>query len=206
MVDVEAKLARQGIDAHGDVVTSAMAAAGLLQPGERALLVGGPGIREALEARGVEVVLDGDADAVVVGLHLAFAYERMRIAVGRGPTAAPGWSPPTTTPPIPPPTACCRAPARSLAGIERATGAVADGGRQAVRPDGRSAARPATGRPAPWSATAPTPTAAWPRVLGYRWALVLSGVTSSLDPPPDPEPDVVAPTLADLVTSELASR
>ena len=78
---VEAKLAGFGIEARGAVTTSAQAAAGLLEPGERALLVAGPGVRQALEQRGVEVVADGDADAVVVGWHPEFTYDRMAAAM-----------------------------------------------------------------------------------------------------------------------------
>ncbi|MGH9262562.1 MAG: HAD family hydrolase, partial [Acidimicrobiales bacterium] len=40
----EAKLAGFGIPADGDVMTSAMAAARLVEPGERVLVCGGPGI------------------------------------------------------------------------------------------------------------------------------------------------------------------
>src|SRR5688572_6561038 len=80
--EVEAKLARFGIDPADGVVTSAMAAATLVAPGETALLCGGPGIAEELEARGVTVVRDGEADAVVVGFHRDFDYERMRVASG----------------------------------------------------------------------------------------------------------------------------
>ena len=204
MVDVETKLARQGIDGHGDVVTSAMAAAGLLQPGERALLVGGPGIREALEARGVEVVLDGDADAVVVGLDLAFTYERMRIAataVRRG-----AWLV-ATNDDATYPTADGLWPGAGavLAGIERATGAVATVAGKPYAPMA-DLLRARYGSTGTLVGDRPDTDGRLARVLGYRWALVLSGITSSLDPPPDPEPDVVAPTLSDLVASELASR
>jgi ribonucleotide monophosphatase NagD (HAD superfamily) len=38
------------------------------------------------------------------------------------------------------------------------------------------------------------------RTLGYRWALVLSGVTRRGDLPVDPAPDVVAGDLAELVS------
>src|SRR5690606_18514997 len=44
----EAKLERFGIPARGDVVNSAMAAATLVAPGERALVCGGPGVVEAV--------------------------------------------------------------------------------------------------------------------------------------------------------------
>ena len=47
--------ARHGIPATaGDVVTSAMAAAALVEPGERVLVCGGPGVVEAIERRGAD--------------------------------------------------------------------------------------------------------------------------------------------------------
>ena len=82
----EAALAAIGIDATGDVVSSAMAAAFLVEPGERVLVAGGPGIGEAVAAHGAIVVansgadLDGPVDAVVVGLHRDFDYARLRVA------------------------------------------------------------------------------------------------------------------------------
>jgi HAD superfamily hydrolase (TIGR01450 family) len=69
-----------GIPADGDVLTSAGAAAILLSPGERILVCGGPGVVEAAEAVGAVVVEDGPCDAVLVGFHRDFDYERMRVA------------------------------------------------------------------------------------------------------------------------------
>ena len=43
---------RHGIPAVGDVITSAMAAAALVEPGERVLVCAGPGVVEALERAG----------------------------------------------------------------------------------------------------------------------------------------------------------
>jgi HAD superfamily hydrolase (TIGR01450 family) len=80
VADQEHALAAIGIPAEGDVVTSAQAAAFLVQPGETALVCGGPGVVEALTGRGVHTVSEGAADAVVVGFHRDFDYERMRIA------------------------------------------------------------------------------------------------------------------------------
>jgi HAD superfamily hydrolase (TIGR01450 family) len=80
VAEQEAALAAIGVPAHGDVITSAQAAAMLVAPGETALVCGGPGIAEAVEARGAVAVRDGDADAVLVGFHRDFDYERMRIA------------------------------------------------------------------------------------------------------------------------------
>ena len=70
-----AALERIGIPAVGDVLTSAQAAARLLQPGERALVCGGEGVVQALRARGVEPCFEGDADAVVVGFHRNFDFD-----------------------------------------------------------------------------------------------------------------------------------
>jgi 4-nitrophenyl phosphatase len=80
IADQEAALAAIDIPAEGDVITSAQAAAFLVDPGETALVCGGPGVVEALTARRVTTVHEGDADAVVVGFHRDFDYERMRVA------------------------------------------------------------------------------------------------------------------------------
>lgn len=82
LADQEEALAAIGIPAPGDVVTSAQAAAFLVEPGETVLVCGGPGVDEAVIARGATPVPDGKADAVIVGFHRDFDYERMRIASG----------------------------------------------------------------------------------------------------------------------------
>jgi glycerol 3-phosphatase-2 len=78
LADQEAALARIGIPAEGNVLTSAQAAARLLVSGQTALVCGGPGVVEALGHRGVDVVERGPADAVVVGFTEAFDYELLR--------------------------------------------------------------------------------------------------------------------------------
>lgn len=82
----EDSLAAIGIEAAGDVVSSSMAAAALIQPGERVLVAGGPGVVEAVEGAGAEAVhntgaaLAAPVDAVIVGLHRDFDYARLRVA------------------------------------------------------------------------------------------------------------------------------
>lgn len=76
----EAALAAIGVGAESDVVTSAQAAASLVEAGEIVLVCGGPGVVEAVEARGATVVRDGDADATIVGLHQDFDYQRLHAA------------------------------------------------------------------------------------------------------------------------------
>ncbi len=76
------KLARMGITTEpSDVLTSALAAAELLAaglaPGAKVLACSGPGVVEALEAKGFEVVDAGPAEAVVVGWHRTFDFDRL---------------------------------------------------------------------------------------------------------------------------------
>lgn len=84
VAEQEAALAAIGIPAEGDVITSAQAAAFLVAPEERVLVCGGPGVTEAVSDRGAVPVAIGDGggavDAVIVGFHRDFDYERMRIA------------------------------------------------------------------------------------------------------------------------------
>jgi HAD superfamily hydrolase (TIGR01450 family) len=85
IAEQEAALEAIGIPAAGDVFTSAGAAAALLASGARVVVCGGPGVAEAAAGIGA-VPVDGDdeagtsADAVVVGFHRNFDYERLRIA------------------------------------------------------------------------------------------------------------------------------
>jgi 4-nitrophenyl phosphatase len=194
---VEDKLARFGIDPLDGVVTSAMAAAALVEPGERALLCGGPGIAVELEARGVEVVRDGDADAVLVGFHRDFDYERMRVAataVRRGArliATNDDATYPTPDGPIP-------GGGSILASIvtASATTPIVAGKPYAPMVD---LVRSRVGAVGIGVGDRPDTDGRFARALGFRWALVLSGVTTSADLPVDPPPDRVAPDLATLV-------
>jgi 4-nitrophenyl phosphatase len=82
----EQALADIGIAAHGDIVSSAMAVTALIAPGARVLAAAGPGVVEALERSGVDVVINSGepladgVDAVVVGLHRDFDYDRLAVA------------------------------------------------------------------------------------------------------------------------------
>jgi 4-nitrophenyl phosphatase len=78
LAEQEGRLAAIGIPAAGDVVTSAMAAARLVEAGWRVRCLAGPGVREAIAARGATVVPSGPAEAVVVGLTEDFDYASLR--------------------------------------------------------------------------------------------------------------------------------
>jgi 4-nitrophenyl phosphatase len=83
----ESHLDLVGIPAAGDVVTSAMAAASLVEPESRVLVCGGPGLVEAVRERKAHPVSMAEYDenregieAVVVGFHRTFDYEVLRRA------------------------------------------------------------------------------------------------------------------------------
>ncbi len=200
---VEAKLAAQGIEAAGDVITSATAAASLVEPGERVLVCGGAGVVEAVERRGAVALVEGPADAVIVGLHLDFDYERLRAAAwairggGRFIATNDDATYPTPEGPIPGGGAIVAAVATAsgvapvIAGKPHAP--MAELIRARVGPVGTMVGdRPETdGR--------------FAAALGYRFALVLSGIT---DRPAGviPPPDLVAGDLASLVELVLGAR
>ena len=193
----EAKLAGFGIPAAGDVVTSAMAGARLVSAGERVLVCGGPGIVEAVAARGAEPVRDGDADVVMVGFHRDFDYERLRVAataVRRGARLVAtndDATYPTPEGPIPGGGAIVAAVAYA-SGVEPV---VAGKPHEAMAELVRSVAGPA----GTVVGDRPDTDGRFARTLGWRFALVLTGVTAAGDLPVTPEPDVVAASLAALV-------
>ncbi|MEM7339293.1 MAG: HAD-IIA family hydrolase [Actinomycetota bacterium] len=201
--DVAAKLARHGIpDAQDSVVTSAMAAATLVDAGERVVVVGSGGLRSAVIDRGAEIVESGPADAVLVGLTHDFHYDditRAMTAIRAGArfVAANG----DTTFPVAdgllPGAGALSAAVATAAGVEPTVAGkphppVADLVRTRLGPEGIMVGdRPETD-------------GAFAKVLGYHFGLVLSGVTRRGDLPVEPTPDLVADDLSDLVTALLA--
>ena len=191
-----AKLERQGIPADGAVITSSMAAAALVEPGQRVLVLGGPGAREAVSSQGATVVDDGHADAVLVGFHRDFSYERMRIAA----TAVRGGARllatnddatyPTPDGPIP-------GAGSILAGVERASGVRAVVAGKPHQPI-VDLVRARLGPSGTMVGDRPDTDGLFAKALGYRFALVLSGVTTAAAGV-EPEPDLVAADLAAMV-------
>jgi 4-nitrophenyl phosphatase len=197
----EAKLARHGITAAGDVMTSAMAAAGLVEPGERVLVCGGPGIDEAVAGRGAVAVRDGDADVVVVGFHRDFDYERLRVAaraVDRGARLVAtndDATYPTPDGPIP-------GGGALVAAVAYATGVDPVVAGKPYRPMA-DLVRAVGGPTGTVVGDRPETDGVFAGELGYRFALVLTGVTAASDLPVVPAPAIVAPNLEALVAAEI---
>ena len=199
--EVEAKLARHGIAAEGMVLTSAMAAAERIDPGEVALICAGPGVVEALEARGVRTVREGAADVVVVGFHRDFDYERMRIAstaVREGARLLATNDDAT----YPTPEGLIPGGGAILAGVSTAAGVAPEVAGKPHRPMA-DLVRGRIGDHGVMVGDRPDTDGRFAVALGYRFALVLSGVTTAL--PVEPAPDLVAVDLATLVAEELAA-
>jgi 4-nitrophenyl phosphatase len=80
--DLIGKLSSFGVPVNSDdIMSSAQAAASLVAPGSTALACAGAGVVEALLERGVTVLEEGPVDAVVVGWHTDFNFDRLRVAM-----------------------------------------------------------------------------------------------------------------------------
>jgi HAD superfamily hydrolase (TIGR01450 family) len=202
--DQEAKLARFGIEATGAVLTSALAAAELVEPGERVLVCAGAGVVEALRRRGADPVSDGPAEVVVVGFHRGFDYGRLAAAAAAVDAGArfvatnDDRTYPTPSGPIP-------GGGAIAAAIAYATGVtpVVAGKPHAPMAQLLRARLGAGG----WVVgDRPETDGALAEVVGYDFGLVLSGVTRPEHLPVYPPPALVADDLAGLVEAYLLQR
>lgn len=199
--DYVAKLAGMGISASSDdLVTSAQAAASLLEPGTTALVCAGPGVTEALEARGVEAVTSGRADAVVVGWHDGFDYGRLTAATTAvlGGARLVGTNDDAT---YPMPDGVIPGGGALLAAVAYASGAlpeVAGKPNQAMM----DLVESRFGSVEHMVGDRPDTDGLLAGRLGARFHLVLTGVTREAHLPVEPEPDTVAPDLATVVARE----
>lgn len=198
VVAVEERLVAQGVDARGRVLTSATAGAGLVGPGERALVCAGPGVVEALGAREVEMVLEpADADVVVVGLTRDLSYDllsRATLAV-RGGARLVATNDDAT---YPTPSGQLPGGGAILAALVTATGTVPTVAGK-PHPPMVDLVRARLGGTGTVVGDRPDTDGRFARALGYRFALVLSGVTDAADLPVRPEPDVVGVDLRAVV-------
>ena len=182
-----------------DLVTSAHVAATLLAPGQTALVCAGPGVTEALAGRGVTAVRDatGPVDAVVVGWHRDFDYERLTVAMHavRSGARLIGTNDDAT---YPTPGGVIPGGGSILAAVAYASGVepLVAGKPYAPMVD---YLRAALGSIDVVVGDRPSTDGRLARNLGVRFALVLSGVTAAANLPVEPRPDEVAADLGALV-------
>jgi HAD superfamily hydrolase (TIGR01450 family) len=206
VAEVENKLAAIGIPAKGDVLTSAMAAAGLVVPGERVLVLGGPGIAGELRARGAVLVDDGPCDTVMVGYHPTFDYAAMRRACAavRGGARLVATNDDATYPTPDGPIPGCGA---ILAGVVTGSGVkpiIAGKPHEPLAALVRSVLGPAADiSNAVMIGDRADTDGLFAHTLGCRFGLVLSGVVKRADLPIDPNPDLIAENMAELVRAGL---
>lgn len=204
--DLVEKFEGMGIPVEAEeIVTSAQAAAAMLDPGSTALVCAGEGVREALADRGVHAVDEGRADAVVVGFHKEFDYGRLNAAyqaVRRGARLI-GTNDDVTYPtpdgPIP-------GGGALLASVAAAAGVEPEVAGKPHQPMA-DVVRARIGDAADEGILVgdrPDTDGLMAKLLGFRFALVFTGVTHPDDLPVEPEPDLVADDLAAVVDQESA--
>ena len=199
-IDVSARLAAMDIDAEGRVVTSAEAAATLVDPGSRVMVRGTAGARQAMEGAGGVVVDEGPVDVVVVGWHQDFTYGSLAAAhqaiVGGARFIA-------TNDDSTYPLADRTLPGNGaiVAYLERSTGVRAEVAGKPHRPMAELL-RARFGETGWVVGDRPETDGLMARQLGWRFGLVLSGITTEAEAA-DPRPDAVGTDLADLVAQVL---
>ncbi|MDE0803535.1 MAG: HAD hydrolase-like protein [Acidimicrobiales bacterium] len=203
VVDQVAELEAMGVPAAGSLVTSAQAAASLVEPGERALVIGGPGLVEEVRRRGASVVDAGPADVVVSGLDRALTYDRIRLAARTIRDGA-RWVQTNGDVTYPTPTGPEPGAGTVAAAIAAASGAdpVVAG-----KPEAPMAVfiRQRLGDEGIVVGDRPDTDGRFAAALGYRFCLALSGITTAADLPVDPDPWLVGADLASIVTEVLGA-
>jgi HAD superfamily hydrolase (TIGR01450 family) len=202
--DLHRRLAHCGITAeHTDLLSSADVAAGLLAPGTTALVLAEDGVVEALAGRGVVVVPEGPADAVVVGWTRSFTFDAVARAVAavRAGARLIGTN---EDPTFPTPDGLIPGAGALLAAVRTAAETEPEVAGKPHRPTADAiAARVDPGALRAMVGDRPSTDGALATQLAIPFALVLSGVTRAGDLPSGPEPDVSAPNLAALVAQTL---
>lgn len=206
VAEQESKLASFGIDADDRVITSAMAAAALIEPGERVYALGGPGIVEAVQARGA-VCIDGTGtnpvpDAVLVGLDRDLSYERLSTAV-LAVNAGARFVATNTDSTYPSERGLLPGGGSIVAAVACATGAEAE---VAGKPHAAQAdlVRARLGPHGVMIGDRPETDGRFALKMEYRFGLVFSGVTGPGDLPVDPEPTWIGADVARLVPTILS--
>ena len=202
IAEQETKLAEFGVDAIGAVVNSARAAASLIQADERVFVLGGPGITEAVADVGAEVVSDlgtepESIEAVLVGLDWQLSYDRLRLA-SQAVLAGARFVGTNSDSSYPTESGLFPGAGALVAAVAAATGVEPVVAGKPEKPMAELVRSRYGGSGIMVGDRAETD-GLFAQAMGYRFGLVLSGVTSETDLPTDPTADLVAVDLAQLV-------
>ena len=202
--ELHRRLGHCGITADdADVLSSADVAAGLLAPGSTAVVLADDGVTEALARRGVTVVPEGPAAAVVVGWTRGFTFDavaRAATAVREGARLLGTNEDPTFPTPdglVPGAGAILAAVATASETTPEVAGKPHESTAEAIR------ARVAPGELRVMVGDRPATDGALAAQLGIPFALVLSGVTPAGTDAAEAGAAAVAPDLLGLVREVL---
>jgi len=210
---VAEKLAAHGIpDAEHEVITAAMAAAEMVEPGSRVLVIGGDGLRDALHTSGADVVDAvtcseqelrslGPVDVVMVGITERFDY-RLLTAAMRAIDRGARFVATNTDATFPAADGLLPGNGAIVAAVATATNREPEVAGKPHQPIANLVHRH-LGHDGVMVGDRPDTDGVFADVVGYRFALVLTGVTGESDLPVTPSPSVVAPSLLALVEQHL---
>jgi len=197
--EVAEKLAGHGIDDAEDlVVTSAMAAAAIVPCGVRAYVIGSASLRAELALRDVELVGgDAPADVVVIGISVNFDYQAMADAM-RALRAGARFIATNDDSTFPDSDGLLPGNGAIVAAVATASGVQPEIAGKPHQPMAELV-RAKLGSSGIVVGDRPETDGMFARAMGYRFGLVLSGVTSRDDLPVSPSPEIVADDLSELV-------
>jgi HAD superfamily hydrolase (TIGR01450 family) len=197
------RLGRAGVDIDaGELLTSSQAAASLLEPGSRAAVVGDPGIKEALDDRGVAIVAVADhPDAVVVGRSINLDFAELA-AAATAIRAGARFVATNNDATFPTPHGLEPGAGAVVAYLEVGSGRTAEVAGKPHQP-AADLLRARFGSPGLVVGDRPDTDGLFAQLVGAPYALVLSGVTRAEDLPVSPKPALVEPDLASVVAARL---
>lgn len=198
------RLAQVGVPAApGQIVTSASAAAALLEPGTRCLVIGMEGLRAALELRGCPSVDDpAQAQAVVVGFDRNLVWDDLRRAT-LALTAGARFVATNDDPTFPSPEGLWPGNGAVVAALERSCGRSAEIAGKPHAPLLLAAAERFGRTPILFVGDRHSTDIVGGAALGWDTALVLTGVTAAAEVAGlQPAPTYVLESVANLLTDE----